>query len=233
MISTERRWDVLALRPSAKRYILLALLLPTSVISAVYGSLWISGLVPFRFTGGFLLLGRLGYQWTIGLGLLFLVALLEELVWRGFVVSWLVKRLDRVALVWLTWAGWFSWRLPVVLLQEHRLSIVIHVAALGTLLFALNIILTWLRLRSDSVWPCIVLHGTHSVLNQGFFDLLTDKTGTGGWLAGESGVALAGAYLAIAVPFFWTLTTSRVPSAPHRERGRTTPPNLSESRTNR
>src|SRR3974390_561679 len=98
MMSTERRWDVLALRPSAKRYILLALVLPTSVISAVYGSLWISGLVPFRFTGGFLLLGRLGYQWTIGLGLLFLVALLEELVWRGFVVSWLVKRLDRVAL---------------------------------------------------------------------------------------------------------------------------------------
>jgi hypothetical protein len=88
-----------------------------------------------------------------------------------------------------------------------------------------------LRLRSNSVWPCIIFHGTHSFLIQGIFDLLTDKTGTGSWLAGKSGVALAGAYLAIAVPFFWALATSRVPLAPAREPGRTAPPNLSGSRT--
>jgi hypothetical protein len=117
------------------------------------------------------------------------------------------------------------------LLQERPLSIVLQAAAVGTLLFALNVILTWLRLRSNSVWPCIVFHGAHSFLIQGIFDLLTDKTGNGGWLAGQSGVALAGAYLAIAVPFFWALATSRVPSAPDREGGRTTPPSLSGSRT--
>jgi uncharacterized protein len=231
MISTERRWDALGLRPSAKRYLLLALVLPATVISAAYASLWISGLAPFRFVDGFSALGRLGYEWTIGFALAFFGALVEELVWRGFVVSWVVKRFDPVAVVWLTWVGWFSCRLPVVLFQDHPLSIVVQLAVVGTLLFALNIILTWLRLRSNSVWPCIVFHGAHSFLILGIFDLLTDKTGTGSWLAGQSGVALAGAYLAIAVPFFWALATSRVPSAPDRERGHTNPPSLSGSRT--
>jgi membrane protease YdiL (CAAX protease family) len=97
MISSERRRDVFGLRPSAKRYLLLALVLPAIVISAVYGSLWISGLAPLRFTAGFSLLGRLAYEWTIGFGLAFIAALVEELLFRGFVVSWLVRRFGPVA----------------------------------------------------------------------------------------------------------------------------------------
>jgi hypothetical protein len=45
------------------------------------------------------------------------------------------------------------------------------------LIIGLSIIMTWLRLASNSVWPCAILHASHNVFIQVFFTPLTGARG--------------------------------------------------------
>ncbi|MEP7348036.1 MAG: CPBP family intramembrane glutamic endopeptidase, partial [Gemmatimonadaceae bacterium] len=67
---------------------------------------------------------------------------------------------------------------------------------------SLGVAMAWLRLRSGSVWPAAVLHASHNLYVQGFFDRVTVDTGPTKWLTGEFGASLAIA-LALTAYFFW------------------------------
>ncbi|HEX6051594.1 MAG TPA: CPBP family intramembrane glutamic endopeptidase, partial [Gemmatimonadaceae bacterium] len=57
----------------------------------------------------------------------------------------------------------------------------------------------WLRLRSGSLWPAAVLHATHNLFIQAFFDRVTVDTGRTLWLTTEFGAVLALAAVATAL----------------------------------
>jgi membrane protease YdiL (CAAX protease family) len=76
-----------------------------------------------------------------------------------------------------------------------------RLVAFGTMLLALSIMLAWLRLRSASLWPAILLHAAHNFFIQDIFDPLTAANPQSVWITGEFGAGAAAAYL----PLAWIL----------------------------
>jgi membrane protease YdiL (CAAX protease family) len=68
--------------------------------------------------------------------------------------------------------------------------------------------MTWLRLRSGSLWPCAVLHASHNLFVQGVFDRLTTRGDGAITVVGEFGVVFAGSLLLVSLPF-WTMGMRR------------------------
>lgn len=64
------------------------------------------------------------------------------------------------------------------------------------------VMLAWLRLRSDSVWPAAVYHGAHNLLIQGIFDRSTIDTGRTKWITTEFGIGLTIASIVMGI-YFW------------------------------
>jgi membrane protease YdiL (CAAX protease family) len=70
------------------------------------------------------------------------------------------------------------------------------------LLPAISFLWTWMRLKSGSIWPGVVLHAAHNTFLQQFFDPLTiDKSKTR-YIAGEFGVGLVVISILMAF-YFW------------------------------
>jgi membrane protease YdiL (CAAX protease family) len=59
------------------------------------------------------------------------------------------------------------------------------------MLVALAYIMGYLRVRSGSIWPCVLLHATHNTFVQGIFDPLTAPVGWAKYITTEFGAGLA------------------------------------------
>jgi hypothetical protein len=69
---------------------------------------------------------------------------------------------------------------------------------------------SWLRLVSNSVWPCAILHASHNLFIQGFFTPLTGSRGNlTAYVIDEFGVAVPLIIVLFAVGFW--LNRGRVP----------------------
>lgn len=119
----------------------------------------------------------------------------EEIGWRGFLVPELSKHFcfTKVALIsGIIWAI-YHWPLLIFLLGPRLgvspvpMLLISLVAGIG-----LSTIMAWLRLRSGSVWTCVIFHMALNAHTQGFFQNLTTETS---WLthyiSGEHGLMLA------------------------------------------
>lgn len=61
---------------------------------------------------------------------------------------------------------------------------------------------TWLRLKSGSTWPCVILHASHNTFIQSFFDPLTVHNKNTNYVANEFGAGIL--VLSILMAFyFW------------------------------
>ena len=183
------------------RWMALAYVLPLGYATAAYGLVWLThlgGVDLSRFKYGvatFLVLGILQSL---------LSATGEELGWRGFLVPALAQRFSFTRVAIISGAIWAAWHVPLIVFADYNggtpswysvLCFVVMVIGLG-FPFA------WLRLRSGSVWPAAILHASHNLFVQAFFDRVTVDTGPTRWLTSEFGAALALAVVATAW-FFW------------------------------
>jgi len=66
----------------------------------------------------------------------------------------------------------------------------------------LTFVWAWLRLKSNSIWPCVFLHASHNTFIQQFYDPLTVYRNKTGYVAGEFGAALLLISIAMAL-YFW------------------------------
>jgi membrane protease YdiL (CAAX protease family) len=128
----------------------------------------------------------------------------EELGWRGFLVPTLARTMSfgRTALV--SGAIWAAWHVPLIVFADYNAGTATWYAVLCfvAMVVSLSVPLAWLRLRSGSVWPAAILHATHNLFVQGFFDRVTVDTGPTRWLTSEFGAALAVAVGATAWVFW-------------------------------
>ena len=173
------------------RWAVFAYLLPLIYASTAYGVLWLTGL-------GRLDLSRFKESpWSLVLGgsmLFLLLAAGEEIGWRGFLVPRLARTmsLGRAGLV--SGVIWVAWHTPLVVFGDYnnpghpRWYSMICFAIMAVML---ALILAWLRMRTGSVWPAAILHASHNLYVQAFFDRVTADTGPTHWWAGEFGAALA------------------------------------------
>lgn len=183
------------------RWAVLAYVLPLGYATVAYGLVWVIGLgaVDFhRFPGSFAAFVTVGWLQTL------ILATGEELGWRGFLVPTLARTISFGLTALLSGAIWAAWHMPLIMMADYNAG---TPAWYGVLCFTVGVLslsvpLAWLRLRSGSVWPAAILHATHNLFVQGFFDRVTVDTGRTRWFTGEFGAAFA-AVLAVTAWVFW------------------------------
>ena len=198
-------------RPGEIRWLALAYVLPLGYATVAYGLVWVTGLGAVdlaRFKtplATFLVLGSLQSL---------LSATGEELGWRGFLVPTLARTMSFGRTALLSGAIWAGWHMPLIVLADYNNGAPAWYSVLcfGVMVTALGVPFAWLRLRSGSVWPAAILHATHNLFVQAFFDRVTVDTGPTRWLTSEFGAALA-ITITITAVVFWrargSLTNTR------------------------
>lgn len=172
-----------------------AYLAPVAYGAIAYGFIWISGLGAFARPDVIATqTARLG--WSISdpatfsllffllLGLTSIVGAVayglgEELGWRGFLTPRLVSVFGFTRGTLVIGAIWTLWHVPLILFSNYNngAQSIFALSCFTIMVFNLSFIMTWLRLKSGSVWPCAILHGSHNLFIQQFFTPLTSPTG--------------------------------------------------------
>lgn len=203
------------------RWLIVAFVLPLG-FAAVHAGVWASGLAGIdhtrfeaaarRFGLGELPIG-LAYPLllvvlpAVGLLVDWLFALGEELGWRGYLVPALASRMGFTGTSVVSGLIWAAWHLPLIVAFVPRVlpgpPLPFALLFFGIAVVGMSFAYAWLRLRSGSVWPAVVLHACSNLVVQGILDRLTLDTGPTRWLAGEygAGAALVGAAVGL---LFWS-----------------------------
>ncbi len=155
--------------------------------------------------GGFL--GRLPLLVTLGTVMSCTSALGEELGWRGLLVPELAKLTSFTKLSLLSGVIWAAWHMPGIFFADYNSGTTPRLYAAGcfaVMVIAISFIFAWMRLKSGSVWTGMLLHASHNLWIQGFFDRITVDRAYTRWFTTEFGAALALTTVLTAV-VFWRL----------------------------
>jgi membrane protease YdiL (CAAX protease family) len=172
------------------RYELIGYLLPIAYASAAYGAVWLFDFGradPSRFHTNALKFI------TLGLAINLAYALGEELGWRGFLVPKLAERMTFTRTALISGIIWSSWHVPLIIFADYNggTPTIYSIACFAVMVVGISFPMAWLRLRSGSVWPAALLHASHNLFIQGFFDTVTVDTGVTKYLLSEFGAVLA------------------------------------------
>lgn len=190
------------------RYAWLAYLIPLAYVLPVYLVTWLTPL------GGFLepdflsrtaaQMGWSGYPPSLTLFLFVLLtatlglvgktsrALGEEIGWRGFLVPELNKVVGFTGVSVISGLMWAAYHFPVLLFGDYNKGAPAWYSLICFTLMVVadSFILTWLTLRSNSLWPASIFHGSHNLFIQSIFTPLTRDTGPTKYFIDEFGVGL-------------------------------------------
>jgi uncharacterized protein len=168
----------------------------------VYGFVWSAGLGDFSSDsvtdgGTSSLPVAIGLMATVGVLMSSIFALGEELGWRGLLVPELAKVANYTRVSLISAAIWAVYHYPVMIFADYGSKAPTWYAFfMFTLsIVGISFIITWLRLKSGSVWTGVILHASHNLFVQNVFDGLTVDTGHTQYITTEFGVGLAVLYL--------------------------------------
>ena len=215
----------LGLSRFAPRYALAGYLIPLGYAVVAYAAVWSLGLGGFPSADGIAkLAARVGWHVTspgafippyfLLVATTFMVgavarALGEEIGWRGYLAPRLVARLGFTGGAILSGAIWASWHIPIMVFGNYNAGTPFWYgfSCFAAFVIADGVILAWLRLKSQSVWPCAIFHASHNAFIQAFFTPLTAPKGTiTAYAIDEFGFAIPLLAIAIAV-YIWTRRT--------------------------
>jgi len=188
------------------RWLALAYAMPIVYATVVYGLVWLSGLGAVdlsRFKTPVVTFIVIGSLQSL------LSATGEELGWRGFLVPALARRKSFRVTALVSGATWAGWHFPLIIGADYNGGTPpwYSVLCFAVMVVAMGFPFAWLRLRSGSVWPAAILHASHNLFVQAFFDRVTVDTGPTKWLTGEFGAGLALAFIALGW-IFWRARAS-------------------------
>ena len=188
-------------RLGAPKWAALAYILPLLYATPAYAFVWLTrlgGVDLGRFKTGILTFVVLGSIQSL------ISATGEELGWRGFLVPTLARTMSFRRVAVISGAIWAAWHVPLIVFADYNAGTATWYAILcfAIMVIAIAFPLAWLRLRSGSVWPAAILHASHNLWVQAFFDRVTVDTGPTRWLTGEFGAALA-VTIGVTAWFFW------------------------------
>jgi membrane protease YdiL (CAAX protease family) len=202
------------------RYEIISYLIPLTYSAIIYGFVWLTGLGTFysrdfveKVTQSFGL-GPLPAWASITLYFLFTASfgvirdtatvIGEEIGWRGFLVPELAKTHGFPATAALTGFIWALWHYPIILFADYKSDTPVwfYVPLLTIMLPFLTFVWTWMRLKSGSIWPCVILHAAHNTFIQSFFDPLTVHNKRTNYVANEFGGGLFVLSIFMAI-YFW------------------------------
>jgi membrane protease YdiL (CAAX protease family) len=162
---SERALLVARLRvaPLASRYGLAALLLPIAFGAAAWAA-------QTALTGRPPAWPAPGEVAALALPALLFGPLVEEPAWRGYALPRLLESHAPLAAGLIVGAAWALWHLPLFFI-EGTYQAGLGIASAGAALFfgALlvdAVVLTWLMLRTRSVWTAVVYHGSTNLVGE-------------------------------------------------------------------
>ncbi|PYQ62096.1 MAG: CPBP family intramembrane metalloprotease domain-containing protein [Acidobacteria bacterium] len=194
------------------RWQVLAYLVPAGLALVVYGLVWSTGIGGLSPRG--LLESAKGLPVsipvilalfaTVGLLPSIVFALGEEIGWRGLLVPELAQMTSFTNTALLSGAAWAVYHFPLILFADYHGGAPKWFAlpAFTWMAIACSFVVAWLRLKSGSLWPAVVLHASHNLFIQQIFDPLTQDRGITRYVTTEFGVGLALAYT-VAAWYFW------------------------------
>ena len=185
--------------PGLRSAYLLAYVFPLVVGAAAYGFAYLFGLAkfdpppfPIEVSSPLgQLVAILVFSGTVGILLVLLSNSSEEIGWRGYLLPRMIDaRIPQPIL--FSSLIWGVWHLPVLFAGVYAVGPSRLLAAAGLVVSALaaGAILSWLRLSTGSVWPCILLHAAWNSMINGGFTFATQNAASNFWI-GEQGVLVA------------------------------------------
>lgn len=181
------------------------MLLPIAMGLVMFAPVWLSGIGSFNAEHAMSLLSvKSLVVLVVTIIVSCLVALGEELGWRGLLVPEMSKFMTFTRVGLIRGAIWALWHYPVILFGPYHGA---GPAWFSLLIFtpeaiALGFVLAWLRQRSGSLWVAVFFHGFWNYFIQGFYPGLTVQNSATALILGEFGWAA----LFITVPLaliFW------------------------------
>ena len=177
-------------------------LLPLAYVPVSFLAVYAFGFGGFDAT-------KLGSETLIALGggvvAMGVLALFEEIGWRGFLVPALVRLVSGRQVLLLSGLAWAVFHYPLLLFVQggnHGLPVWYGVPMFTLVIMAANVPYVWLRLRSGSLWPAVVLHTIHNALIYSLFEPLTVHSEITAYAQGEQGFTLLLALVVVGA-IFW------------------------------
>jgi membrane protease YdiL (CAAX protease family) len=189
-------------RPGKVRYLAAAVVIPFIYWLAVYGAIWVFGWGEFagfsEFTG-LLTVALPGIRTSI------LLALGEEIGWRGVLVPNLSKFTTFTLTALVSGVIWGLWHYPLIVtrLYATNTNIIFQLICFTVGITGVATMLAWFRLRSGSIWPAVFFHAIHNTLIDSVFQNATFDTITTPYIGTEFGIGLALTGIVLFI-IFWT-----------------------------
>lgn len=130
----------------------------------------------------------------------------EEIGWRGFLSPLLTKKFGFTKGALLTGAIWAAWHFPLMFFSNYDTATPWWFAmpCFAVEVLSLAVIMSWIRMRSGSLWTGAVAHASVNLFNQAFFAPLTiPRGGITAYMIDESGCVLPLILLPMAI-FAWS-----------------------------
>ncbi|MDX9800792.1 MAG: type II CAAX endopeptidase family protein [Spirochaetia bacterium] len=189
-------------KPGKLKYLGLGYILPLFGGILVYGIVWTTGAGELnieKISENFM--PRILMAATLGVFVSILTAAGEEIGWRGFLLPEILKRYSPLKTSLIVSVIWALYHYPGIFFSSYTSGTGSWYAVLFFTLqiIGLTFIMTWLWIKSGSLWPAVILHASHNLFIQSVFDSLTKDTGETIYFTTDFGVGLALFYGAAAV----------------------------------
>ena len=131
----------------------------------------------------------------------------EEIGWKGFLLPELATTTSFLIAAVASGLVWAAWHYPLIFFAPEvfdfgELPLYFAVPMFTLILIAVSVVLGWLRLKTGSIWPAVIVHGSHNSFTLSFYNDLTSQTGSAPYIAGEVGVGLLVAWGIVALAFW-------------------------------
>ena len=117
----------------------------------------------------------------------------EEIGWRGFLAPRLARFFGFWGVVNVTFVIWLAFHLPGMLGGGYRgegTPLWYSMLCFAAFLYPATVLMTWLRFRSGSLWPCVIHHAAHNCFIQVMWHSAFKPNNLTPWLLGEFGAVL-------------------------------------------
>jgi len=196
------------------RHLLHGYTIPLALSLIVYSLAWIFGLGGLSVAKWVKVFND-GVHFTIGMPaviIMILAAIIlffrsmitamgEEIGWTGFFTPQLLRHTSPVKVSLFIGLFWAVWHFPGIVFSHYNSGTSPWVALPCFTIMAIgfSFVRTFLWMRSGSLWTGAILHASHNLFIQTFFDIMTIDKGHTKYFTTEFGIGLAVIYALAAV----------------------------------
>jgi membrane protease YdiL (CAAX protease family) len=92
----------------------------------------------------------------------------------------------------ITGAIWAVWHYPAIIFAEYHSEAPLwfNLTTLTVSVFGLSVFTAWLRMKTGSIWPAVLWHGSHNLFIQTVFLGMTSDTGPTEYFVDDFGLGL-------------------------------------------